>query len=127
MALLNFSRPSFVKAILADTKHRTVRPRRKHPIRKGEKLYLYTGLRTPAAKKLREVTCTGVQEVVLVQQASTGSSAFPLRIYLDGKLLNRKALLQFVHSIGFVSPAECYAYFQSHYTFPFRGQVIDWQ
>lgn len=44
---------------------------RKHPFNKGEKLQLYTGLRTRHAIKLREAVCKNVWDIRIEEDEGT--------------------------------------------------------
>lgn len=56
----------FVPFVLDGSKSQTVRTRRRHPAKAGSKLFLYYGLRTKWAKKLREETCSQACSIALV-------------------------------------------------------------
>jgi hypothetical protein len=56
MAILSFKK-RFAGKVRNGRKRQTIRGFRKYPIKPGDKLYLYTALRTKWAKKLREVWC----------------------------------------------------------------------
>ena len=58
MPSLNFTK--FTDKILSGEKRQTIRLSRKHPIKRGDKLYLYTGMRTKNCKKLGEAVCSEV-------------------------------------------------------------------
>jgi hypothetical protein len=58
LALLGYTIPSFKRKIPDGTKTQTIRKLRKKPIRVGEHLYHYFGLRTKHCKKLGESICT---------------------------------------------------------------------
>lgn len=58
MPALNFT--VFIDKILSGEKTCTVRAKRKRPIKKGDKLYLYTGMRHKNCQKLGEAVCLGV-------------------------------------------------------------------
>ena len=63
MPALNFTQ--FTDNILSGEKCQTVRLSRKHPIKRGNKLYLYTGMRTKGCKKLGEAVCSKVVPIKL--------------------------------------------------------------
>ena len=126
MALINFSRESFIDDVISGKKRCTIRSMRKHPIEKGEMLYLYTGLRTSHARKLRETTCTRTEQL-LIKTASNASEAHPIDFYVNDRLLSPKSSESLARKVGFTSVPELYAYFSEHYTFPFHGQVIEWE
>lgn len=58
MPALNFK--VFIDKILYGEKCQTIIPKRKYPIKKGDKLFLYTGMRTNNCKKLGEAVCNEI-------------------------------------------------------------------
>lgn len=64
MPALNFT--VFTDKILSGEKSQTIRPQRKIPIKHGDKLYLYTGMRRKGCKKLGEAVCSKVIPVTLM-------------------------------------------------------------
>lgn len=66
--VLNFQ-ARFAEDIKSGKKLQTMRPKRKRPIRSGDTLKLYTGLRRKGARLLREVTCKSVDEVRVERSA----------------------------------------------------------
>ena len=126
MALINFSRESFIVDVISGKKRCTIRSMRKQTIDNGEMLYLYTGLRTSHARKLRETTCKRTAQL-LIKTASSASEAYPIDFYVNDRLLSPKSSESLAKKVGFASVAELYAYFSKHYTFPFHGQVIEWE
>lgn len=64
MPALNFT--VFLDKILSGEKCQTIRPPRKHPIKPGDKLYLYTGMRHPGCRKLGEAVCSEVHQIEFV-------------------------------------------------------------
>ncbi len=62
MPVLNF-KPQFVPYILDGTKLHTIRAKRKRPIKPGDRLFLYTGLRQKGAKLLMETSCSSVENI----------------------------------------------------------------
>ena len=59
MAALNFQK-QFAPDVESGIKLQTIRAKRKNPIKEGETLYLYTGMRTKKCRKLGEVKCYSV-------------------------------------------------------------------
>lgn len=121
MALINFSREDFIKAVEKGTKHFTVRFLRKNPLRKGESLQLYTGLRTKHARKLRDTVCKNIWELKIVNKKDK------FLFYLDGKELPGNEIKDIGNRIGFNSTEDWVTYFKEKYKFPFRGQLIEWE
>ena len=63
MPLLGFDK-RFASKVRSGAKTCTIRVPRKRPIKVGDRLYLYTGLRTKGARKLGEGIVTGVTRLV---------------------------------------------------------------
>lgn len=64
MPSLNFH-PRFVDAIRAGTKRQTIRAPRRHPIKVGDPLYLFTGLRQANCTRIGAAVCKSVEPVVI--------------------------------------------------------------
>lgn len=127
MPLLGF-RPRFADPILDGTKRQTIRAPRKDKrphAREGQKLYLYTGLRTQHARKLGEATCTGVDEVYMNFQrnAVTVTSALGVRPILAFSNLD-----EFAQADGLADWADMKATFAEIHgeRIEFWGSIIHW-
>lgn len=64
MALLGYKK-RFVKPIQQLLKEWTIRDFRKIPIKPGERLYMYTGLRTKHCKKIGEAICRWTSQIII--------------------------------------------------------------
>lgn len=126
MVALNF-KPEFVIAIDGGQKTRTIRRIRKsgNP-KRGDLLQLFTGLRTKACEKIRDVTCTRVTPVEIHYEG----------IKLDGHWLyagwaprdaDPEAYdYDFARADGFESFGDMVEFFEKQYGLPFKGQLIEW-
>jgi hypothetical protein len=88
---LNFTK--FTDKILSGEKRQTIRQPRKHPIKIGDRLYLYTHQRTKACKKLGEAVCSEVVPIKIVicfvhVEIWLKLSEFPWVERLSGKEIN---------------------------------------
>ncbi len=117
MPAINFA-PQFSEAILDGTKKQTIRPPRKHPIKPGDTLYLYTGLRTHNPRKLAAQTCTTTQPIQILPSS--------YRIYLSNRLLSLQAAKRLATRDGFKTLTDFYAWFRTKYGTNFRGVLICW-
>ena len=112
--LYNF-RPQFEKSIRDGVKTQTIRAngKRRHPS-KGEKLQLYTGLRSSKAKKIRDAVCVG---------------SMICHIRKDGisLLIDVDDLDRFAQQDGFTDFAQLRDFFLNSYGLPFRGRLIMWK
>src|SRR6476660_5404138 len=121
MALINFSREDFVKAVANGSKHFTIRQLRKKPVKKGETLQLYTGLRTKQARKLREAVCTNVGDIKIENKRKE------FLFLLENKPLSLEEVQDISNKVGFDSVEDWIEYFKNKYKFPFKGQLIEWE
>jgi hypothetical protein len=115
MGLLNFKK-QFAKLIIEGKKHQTIRQARKHPIKKGDTLFLYTGLRTKYCKKIGEVICKEVQEIKITKNA----------IYVDGVMQGSLLCEIMARDDGFSTFAMMQEFFKNQYELPFFGVLIKW-
>lgn len=122
MALLGFKK-RFADKIRNGSKRQTIRALRKYPIRNGETLYLYTGLRTKYTEKLREVICKGVHSITIVF-----NSAFN-KILVDGVEMNSlDALNDFAKRDGFRDWFDMREFWRENHPgkYYFKGILIKW-
>jgi hypothetical protein len=129
MVALNF-KSEFVCAIDGGEKRRTIRQVRKtgNP-EPGKPLQLFTGMRTKACEKIRDVTCTRVRPVEIDSLGVTlngrhlyagDSPAYqggPNAEEYDG---------DFARADGFDSFTDMVEFFEKQYGLPFKGQLIEW-
>lgn len=113
MPALNF-KCDFVGAILRGEKRQTIRQVRKHPIKPGDKLYLYTGMRTAHCSKIADAVCESIS---------------PIEIRADGMSLDGADMLeweqvQMAHADGFRDVELFRYFFERQYGLPFVGVVI---
>lgn len=118
----------FVAEIQAGKKHQTIRSCRKNNrhARVGERLQLYTGLRTKNSQKLfeRDPICTAVDDVE-IHITNDGKID---KIVLNGKQLNSQEIETFAEADGFTSRDAMSAFFLDyHGTGLFKGCVIKWE
>lgn len=129
MPVLNF-KPQFVPFILDGTKQHTIRAERKRPIKPGDRLFLYTGLRQKGAKLLMETECCEVQPLCIFEQYGVP------RVWLNNNVLSLPEVDQLawrdgfrpgcgeVYTPGFRSFDLFMAFWKDR--LPFRGQIIHW-
>lgn len=125
MVAINFT--VFRHKILSGEKRQTVR--RSARCKPGDRLQLYTGMRTKACRKLGEAICEAVFPVVITEEGAR----FPHPEY--GSVIRycetdgRRALMseRFAQADGFGCWRACRAFFELNYGLPFEGQVIVWR
>ena len=96
----------FVEMILNGGKHHTIRRRRKRPTKPGDKLKLYTGMRTKTCRLITEVEC----------KASVPVKIFPFagNVFLDGEILSRQAVVLFAARDGFPDVYDFFEFFKRY-------------
>jgi len=125
MPLIGFQ-PRFAALVESGKKTQTIRAPRKVPIRVGDRLYLWTGLRTKKARKLGEGIVESVERIEFSEDG-TG------RILRTGsrRLWRRLRHAPFAHSIavadGFENYADMLDWFEHTHGLPFRGVLVRWR
>ena len=112
----------FVDKIKRGEKCQTVRAERKRPIVAGDKLRLFTGMRTKNCQFIKDVICTSVQPVYF--------SLFMVNtLFIDGRFIDRAGTEEFARKDGFESPQQMFDYFSKSKKkgeTGFSGIVIRW-
>jgi len=72
MPALNFQK-QFVELVRERKKRQTIRLVRKYPIKVGDKLYLYYGMRTKYCKKIADAVCTGINKIEIYESGVRSS------------------------------------------------------
>jgi hypothetical protein len=125
MPVLNF-KPQFVPFILDGTKRHTIRATRKYPIKPGDHLFLYTGLRQKNARMLMKTSCCNAQPLNIHDQYGEP------RVWLSGRMLTEPEVVQLAWDDGFRPKSEpSYEGLHLFMAFwakrlPFKGQIIHW-
>lgn len=120
MALINFQK-QFADDVESGIKTQTIRTNRKHPIKPGETLYLYTGLRTNNTKKLKEVECKDVYEIHIFPGAILMELRWGVIEVHDTHFLNK-----FAQADGFRNWTRMIEWFEGTHSLPFEGTLILW-
>lgn len=115
MPAINFKK-EFAPAVEAGTKLQTIRQARKRPIKVGDTVYLYTGMRTSGCRKLGEGTVESVEKVYIIDR---------FNIVMGCEHI--KDSHAFALADGFKNEEDFYAFFQDHYGLPFEGMLIKWR
>lgn len=111
MTLINFKK-QFAPAVENKTKWQTIRKPRKIPFNVGEKLQLYTGLRTKNCRKLHDAISLSIQNVEIEAWPRHGGGNY-IKIIVDGETLNYPADLRFAKADGFDSLNDFATFFKS--------------
>ena len=120
MPLYNFME-QFATDVESGKKRQTIRKKRKRPTVVGDTLYLYTGLRTKAARKLLETKCVDIRPVTIYPQGVIKG------ILVGYDWLQGARLERFAKADGFETVDEFCQFFLSRYGSPTEGlEVIKW-
>jgi hypothetical protein len=118
MALLNFQK-QFAEKVRSGEKTQTIRSIRKNPIKKGDRLYLYTGLRTKSTQKLKEALCTGVISITIDKNYMLFEGA--------NMIACKENLNELAKEDGFKDWNALIKWFNSTHGIPFKGVLILWE
>ncbi len=121
MPALNFKK-RFAPDVEAGRKRQTIRKRRKRPIKVGEKLYLYTGMRTQACRKLGEAVCKKVRHICIVE----GLDPWTYKIIIDGREISAAEEFRLARADGFEDSIGIIDFFRKEYGLPFEGHIYNW-
>lgn len=115
MPAYNFQ-AQFAPDVESGRKRQTIRPKRKRPTKPGDTLYLYTGMRTKACRKLRKAVCQSVKEITV----------FPHDMMLGDRYLSYLEQIEMAGADGFDSLRAFRLFFAERYGLPFEGELIEW-
>jgi len=116
MVAISFER-RFAGAIATGKKRQTVRRERKRPIATGDRLQLYTGMRTKSCRKLADAVCTGTEAITIDEG----------ELFLGGRFLDAHDREGFAWADGFKNFDAMVAWFSQKAGLPFEGRVIKWR
>lgn len=109
-----------IAATFVYPKRQTIRAIRKAGNPKvGDVLFLYTGARTKACRKLGKVVCTAREDIHINEEGI----AFGQRLLIED---NRDARDRFARADGFSSWEQMRDWFAATHGLPFTGQLIKW-
>lgn len=122
MSAYNFQK-RFAPDVRAGRKRCTIRARRKNGYvpKVGERIKLYTGMRTKACELMREVCVRRVTALTIFD----GETFIP-KIIIDGVPLGRDRAWGIVRMDGFDSFLAFKHFFQQQHGLPFNGYLIEW-
>lgn len=124
MPALNFQK-RFAPRVRRGDKRQTIRRSRKRPWRLGDRVYLYTGMRTPACKRLGCGVVTLLLDVRIERNkfswrfANQKAAGLNFRLSVTGRR-------DIARADGFRDYAELAEWFHRRYGLPFTGILIRW-
>ncbi len=116
MPALNFQE-RFAELVESTKKRQTIRRVWKRPIKPGDTLYLYTGMRTKRCRLLCSALCERVTHI----RIEIFGVRWKGKDWVDGTLLE-----VFARRDGFDSWLEMRDWFDKRYGLPFEGVLIQW-
>jgi hypothetical protein len=131
MALLGYKK-QFTPSVKDGSKRSTIRATRKHPVKVGEKLYHYTGLRTKQCEKLLESVCTETYPVRIIHETGIGATPFEraahrFRFFINNIELSKPEIEELARTDGCgMGWLQFITLFEEMHSFPFEGQIIYW-
>ena len=102
-------------------KRTTIRNMRKRPFKKGDRLILFSGLRTKKCEKLGEVRCKKVEDIHL-QYVCEVLDMF--EVVVNGKTIDDDAINLMARQDGFTDGFSMMKWFAKNHGFPFHAQRI---
>jgi len=120
MPVYNFKK-EFADKVESGQKKQTIRMKRKRQTVCGDKLYLYTGMRTKNCRLLHNAICTRVESFVLWTDVafSIDGVDFLSNVGTSGHKLAVED--------GFKTWEDFVAFFKKQYGLPFYGEIISWE
>ena len=117
MPALNFKK-RFAPDVESFKKRCSIRAKRKDGRNPhvGDRLYLYTGMRTKGCQKLGESDCKAVTEIVIDNAG----------INLAGEWVNIQQMINIARADGFDCWLDCRNFFAKEHGLPFWGLLIEW-
>jgi len=116
MPALSFQK-RFAAAVENGEKRQTFRKRRKRPIRAGDTLCMFTGMRTKQCRRLRTEICTKITPVEIT---------FLGTLVLAGVTQTAREAQRFARADGFEDYGEMLKWVVRTHGLPFVGDVIYW-
>lgn len=116
MPALSFKK-QFIGRIARGEKSQTIRAERNRPFQKGDRLFLYTAMRTKQCQKLGEAYCLKVAEIEINQKG---------KVIIEGLTLSEDQKNHLAVDDGFNTAEEMVTWFEKTHGLPFNGQLILW-
>jgi hypothetical protein len=117
MPLINFMK-QFADDVKSGKKKQTIRKLKIKPIKKGDKLYLYSGTKMNDFKKLGIAVCLEVMSIIIINRKT---------VFLDRVPCNQDNLKKIIKIDGFETEKDFFDFFERNYQLPFFGQIIRWE
>ncbi len=102
----------------------TIRATRKRPFKKGDKLFLFTAMRTKQCQRLGTVICLKVEAVAMDEGDIMANMQVHVSISIDGIRLTDNEAERIARQDGFENWEGMTAWFKKMHGIPFTGQRI---
>ena len=116
------------------TKRHSIRAKRSRPWLVGDKLALYTGMRTNSCRLIFRTVVTKVQDITIRQSKTRHFPEIPdlgawpyLEIHIDGIALSDDEMEALAKADGFGSLFSMAMFWEQNNAFPFSGDMIHWK
>jgi hypothetical protein len=116
MPSLNF-KDQFADLVERGIKKHTIRRRRKQPIKQGDNLYLFTGMRTRDCRRLRSTRCDRETYIHIGSDKT---------VLLGNRFLDDGEKHELAVNDGFSDFKEFLQFFRETGGLPVEGQLIEW-
>lgn len=104
-------------------KRNTIRQIRSNPIKSGDTLQLYTGMRTKYCRKIGEVSCEACYAIEIQQTNPKGLAQVEIESI---GFLTQTEIEGLAKMDGFRNWTEMFSFFSTNYPLPFKGVLITW-
>lgn len=115
----------FVPPVERGEKTHTIRGKRKHRPKPGQKFYGYYAMRTKQCRKLIESTITRVQDIIINPAHPEAAADFGVAVFIDGIMLAHDECEQLAVRDGFPDFATMVSFWDGR--LPFNGDIIHWK
>jgi hypothetical protein len=125
---MNVNFTVFIDKILNGEKRQTIRKAgpKWAKVKVGDKLTLYTGLRTKQCRKLGEAEVESIEDVE-IESRKYMKTAFRGDVLRNGNLQTKEDTLALANADGFKQGYDFFDFFHSHYGEIFKGKIIKWK
>lgn len=117
MPALNFL-AQLAPLVESGEKRHTVRREAKRPIQVGDRLQLFTGMRTKQCRRLLDTECTRIQTITIAKNSTMTLDGWPTFGCAEAD--------RFAQADGLRDFDELRDWIEQNYGLPFRGVVIHW-
>lgn len=129
---MNVNFTVFIDKILSGEKRQTIRKAggKWENVKTGDKLTLYTGLRTKECRKLGEAEVEGVYYIEILQQDIKDVYSIKYEDNSNSSAwykLTKQELQKLAKADGFENVDDFFNFLKNHYGDKFKGKIIKWK